>query len=80
MDLKHPAEALTKLHGRWPGLLQLLHTATSFGLAAYSLWVPYGGTTATQVEHVSVAIARLSLNNGRSKFCDGRIGPPGGPP
>ncbi|XP_028710410.1 adenine nucleotide translocase lysine N-methyltransferase isoform X2 [Peromyscus leucopus] len=75
MDHDDPAEALTALRERRPGLLELLQAAAGSGLAAYTVWalllqpgfrrvplrlqVPYVGASARQVEHV------LSLLRGR---------------
>ncbi|XP_017499301.3 adenine nucleotide translocase lysine N-methyltransferase [Manis javanica] len=71
-----PAEALTDLRERAPGLLELLQAAAGSGLAAYAVWaallqpgfrrvplrlqVPYVGASVRQVEHV------LSLLRGRT--------------
>lgn len=75
MDHDDPAEALTAMRERRPGLLELLQVATGSGLVAYTVWalllqpgfrrvplklqVPYIGASARQVEHV------LSLLRGR---------------
>ncbi|XP_027280881.1 adenine nucleotide translocase lysine N-methyltransferase isoform X2 [Cricetulus griseus] len=75
MDHDDPAEALTALRERRPGLVEILQAAAGSGLAAYAVWalllqpgfrrvplrlqVPYVGASARQVEHV------LSLLRGR---------------